>query len=111
MDLFSAGAAFVITSTMLFIPRFRRWYFGVFELDKKLEIKKPVEDGTVRWRVNGYGAYCFKCTMWTKNDPSPVGPLCDCPEYEKPHFHFRCGACGFKTIMRTADDRRAEDAA
>ena len=29
--------------------------------------------------------------------------LCECSEYHKEHFHFECGTCGFKAIMRTAD--------
>ena len=92
----------MLAGALMLVPRVRRLIFP----EKEIEKEKPIDNGTVTWTVNGNGgAYCFKCTRWTnRKGESPVGPLCECAAYEKSHFHFECTACGFKTIMRAADD-------
>jgi len=100
---FSIGTAGV----MMLHPAVRRW---IFTTHREVEIEEPA-DGTVQWRVDKGASYCVKCTSWSQFVPSDksIRPrafekICECAEYPKPHFHFVCTHCSFKTIMRTADD-------
>lgn len=79
------------------------------ELNKKIFKPKIDKFGAYPWLYNSKkeGFVCPKCTCRTSRQPS----ICDCEEYPNIHFHFKCGdsnyssSCGFKTIMRTADDK------
>jgi hypothetical protein len=50
-----------------------------------------------------FGFLCPKCTSVAVNSKQPLH--CACEEFHKGHFHFECGDCKFKCIMRTADDK------
>ena len=65
---------------------------------------KPDQLGTYPWLYMEHkGFYCPKCINIAKNKTQPQ--LCNCEEYHREHFHFECMGCGFKTKMRTADDK------
>lgn len=77
-------------------------------------IALPEHEGSIRWnwqrfgtgiRVEGKngGFKCPKCLSITCNTKQPR--LCECHEYPRDHFHFKCKDCFFASIMRTADDR------
>lgn len=56
------------------------------------------------WRNNDFWSfYCPKCVNCHKNKVQM--PHCTCDEYHKDHYHFKCGDCGYETLMRTADDK------
>lgn len=64
--------------------------------------------GALPWsiykRQNGrHGFKCPKCINIHCNTAQP--DLCSCLEYPRDHFHFKCGDCGFKSLLRTADDK------
>lgn len=53
------------------------------------------------------GLRCPKCLnihVTTSEAAKAMRRICDCPRYAKLHFHFKCDACGFKALMRAADD-------
>ena len=67
-------------------------------------LPNPAHDGTLSWSICKLtGLRCPKC-FETKGNRSP-GKICRCPEYFQEHFHFGCVRCGFKAVLRTADDR------
>lgn len=58
---------------------------------------------TYRRMSNGNnGFYCPKCINMHSNTKQM--PACSCEDYPRVHFHFECGDCGFKSLMRSADD-------
>jgi hypothetical protein len=82
---------------------------GLLEARKRFRSKRfsPNAWGAVPWLGGWKGSdfwafYCPKCINRHKNKGQPQH--CKCDEYHKDHFHFKCGDCGYETIMRTADD-------
>lgn len=101
-----------------------------YALGKKKGVKQPpksllAEDGAILWKWEriddeNRGFRCPKC-QFLDNVASPNlekdklaaalaknsvihSELCECSEYHQSHFHFLCGTCKFKAIMRTADN-------
>ncbi len=78
---------------------------GALALKRKLMKVQPDVHGALPWlwkRDKG-GIYCIKCWNTDKNKRQP--PICECLEYPDLHFHFECQDCGFKSLMRTADNK------
>ena len=86
-------------------------------LARKKLVKKTIStDTSMEWKCveyklmngkRGHGFCCPKCVAFFSYDfmnETKRFVLCSCPEYHKEHFHFEC-KCGYKNIMRTADDR------
>lgn len=71
------------------------------------EQKRKLQDHTIPWCYNhhntDWGFTCVKCQQTKSNRKQP--PICDCVEYSKLHFHFKCIDCKYTAIMRTADDK------
>lgn len=67
--------------------------------------------GSIPWSIYhsgyaygvNYGFQCPKCINRDKNKEQY--PICECEDFPREHFHFKCGDCGFKAILRTADDK------
>jgi hypothetical protein len=67
---------------------------------------KSVDDGSVQWLCRTSTNNLFACPKCLFGNGTPsIGQICECCEYSQSHFHFACTSCGFKAIMRTADDR------
>jgi len=74
-----------------------------------LGLKSPdIIEWAWRAHVSPQCHVCPKCTHYQRTGKQTVAivpKICECPQYHKPHFHFECYACGYKAIMRTADDK------
>lgn len=73
----------------------------------KLTKKKlDPSDTSMAWAWSGtltdYGYRCPKCTHQKDNSKQP--PICECEHYHTEHYHFKCSACKYTSIMRTADN-------
>ena len=77
---------------------------GLWQLRALFRKKKGPGDGSWPWLQRTPQGYfrCPKCTR--ENGTNCHTKLCDCGERVTPHFHFTCGACDFKAVMRTADE-------
>lgn len=54
-----------------------------------------------------YGWRCPVCakSFVSEKDINMQGAICDCLEFPRLHFHWKCRACRYTAIMRTANDR------
>src|SRR5258708_37294727 len=74
------------------------------KLNSRTYISK--HDGTLSWSIyqicsktDHWGFRCPKCDNIYQNPEH--GPLCQCMEYHREHFHFKCNDCGYQNILRT----------
>lgn len=77
---------------------------GALALRKKLKTAiVPDTYGAIPWLWSSkwHGFHCPKCRSAAANIKQP--PICDCLDYPKSHFHFKCNDCMYESIMRTAD--------
>lgn len=68
-------------------------------------LNPPPPKESVPWQYNFlWGTTtCTKCNHKNKWRGKNYR-LCSCRDYPRPHFHITCVACGYKTIMRSADE-------
>lgn len=69
--------------------------------DNGESIKWAWESPQYSWQT-GPGFRCPKCNQREANKKQPK--ICNCLDFERDHFHFKCVDCEFTAIMRTADD-------
>jgi len=75
------------------------------KLKKKFESNEPY---SVKWlygvSASGrtYGFRCPTCANRGKNNAQM--PYCECMEFPRGHFHFKCNDCGYTVIMRTQNE-------
>ena len=82
---------------------------------KKIDITKINPDykfGTMSWSHHKFDAgfkswvvQCPKCQAAGGNErKTALGKICECPDYNKEHFHYKCKSCNYENILRTCDD-------
>lgn len=75
-------------------------------LRKAKKRTEPKEPDSIKWAwAQGYTCYGFKCPVCentVKNTKQM--PHCSCEEFARDHFHYVCGDCAYKAIMRAAND-------
>jgi hypothetical protein len=74
-----------------------------------LQRKKECPFKSLSWDIrylNQRNNPCFACPKcdWGTYEYNVTQKLCDCPEFPREHFHFKCCNCGYKNILRTKDD-------
>lgn len=73
---------------------------------KPVKTECPYGSEPYLWGKGGdngeYGFGCPKCREHGRNRTQPE--ICDCSEYFRHHFHYKCNICKYTNIMRTADD-------
>ena len=78
---------------------------GLWQLRELFRKRPEPGDGSVPW-LQAPGTTFLQCPKCRReNGQLAIGNICDCGERVTPHFHFTCGACDFKAVMRTADER------
>ncbi len=65
---------------------------------------EPMSKERDKWgsHIRIQGIKCPKCKHHRTNNN--LSKYCECELYMKEHYHFECNSCGYKAIMRTADD-------